>query len=176
MAVSIIPPGFRFYKTLIGQVAQRHGLDPAMVAAVCWQESGFNTDGFRFEALFFNRYLKAKPEYVAVNPRRVSSSYGLLQVMHPVAVERGMSRDLPPEALFVPEIGLEWGCTHLKYLMDWAVKGWPERTADHVLAVLASYNGGKGANTPVDSPLRNGKYAREVMARIPVMRSEYARP
>lgn len=167
MATPVLPPGFRFYKDLIVDTAIAHGLDPLLVAAVVWQESAFNTDGFRYEPDFWNRYLKTNPKYRHLNPRRVSSSYGLMQVMYCRVHEDKLTDNdaLPPEHLFVPELGLRTGCQLLAELLVWA----KARTTDPDrarLAALASYNGGRGGNNPADpGVLRNEKYAREVLAK-----------
>lgn len=172
MSSLLLPPGFRFHKDEIREVAQAHGLDPALVAAVVWQESAFNTDGFRHEREFWNRYMKTTPMYAGLNPRRYSSSYGLMQCMWVVAVERGFDPKLPPESLFVPLIGLTYGCKQLAMLLEWS----KQQGAGPLMveAALASYNGGRGGNRQSDKPLRNGKYAREVLSRLSVMRREYA--
>lgn len=167
MPVDNIPPGYRFYRPLIEGVAARFGLDPLVVAAVCWQESGFSADGFRFEPKFWNRYLKHVPRWSAHNPRRISSSYGLMQVMAVVAIEDGtLLATEPPEVLFTPERGLIAGCTRLLNLSTWAYR-LPLSEADKQLATLAAYNGGRGANDK--PPFRNGAYAREVLAKLAVL-------
>jgi soluble lytic murein transglycosylase-like protein len=170
-----IPIGFRFYKDQIKKAAEVAGLEPAVVAAVCWQESSFCADGYRFEPDFWNRYLKQNPKYRHLNPRRVSASYGLMQVMYPLVHEdRLVENDaVEPEALFSPTLNLATGCGWLRKLVDWAA----ERTPDQELvlvAALASYNGGRGGNDPSkDSPLRNARYAREVLAKVKVLRVHY---
>ncbi len=136
-------PGLRFHWGAIQAAAKAHGLDPLLVAAVVVQESAANTDAFRHERLFWNRYLKRKPEWANLNPRRVSSSYGLMQVMFPVAQERGLAKTVPPESLFLPELGLEYGCRHLRYMMDKVDAHSPLAPGtDRLRAALASYNGG----------------------------------
>lgn len=119
------------YRPLIESVARGHGLDPNLVEAVVIAESNGCTDAFRFEPAFFDRYLKGKPEYVGQNPRRVSSSYGLMQCMYSTAQQYGFSDH--PEALFFPEQGLQYGCLHLAHLLK---KHGAARTA------LAAYNAG----------------------------------
>ena len=165
-----IPVGFKFYKDAIRTAATAAGLDPALVAAVCWQESGFNADGFRHETAFWNRYLKTNPKYRHLNPRRVSSSYGLMQVMYCRVLEDKLTDNdaLPPEHLFVPELNLRTGCQLLRELLDWAnaQTSSPARAEE---AALAAYNGGRGGNKPTDIPLRNGTYAREVLAKLTIL-------
>ena len=170
-----IPPGFRFYKALIAEIAVGYLLPPPLVAALVWQESAFQTNAFRFEPDFWNRYLKANGKYRHLNPHRVSSSYGLAQVMYCRVHEDKLTDNdaLPPEHLFVPEHGLRTGCQLLRELIDWA----GQQTDDPgvvTLAALAAYNGGRGGNNPKSNwPLRNAKYAREVLDRVPVMEKAY---
>jgi soluble lytic murein transglycosylase-like protein len=176
MAVGPIPVGFRFYKDMIAQIADRYGLEPALVAAVVWKESDFQTNAFRFEPDFWNRYLKTNPKYRQLNPLRVSSSYGLMQVMYcRVHEDRLLDNDaLPPEHLFVPEMGLNTGCAFLRELIDWAVAQGATAPLD-LEAALAAYNGGRGGNHPLkDKPLRRAVYARDVLSRAAVLRREYA--
>ena len=160
-----IPSGFRFYKDDIKRVALQHSLDPYVVAAVSWQESAFNTDAYRFEPGFWNRYLKTKEQYRQLNPRRVSASYGLMQVMYPLVLEDDLTDNdaLPPEHLFVPEYGLQTGCRHLAACLQWAASFGtnPDRITQ---SALAAYNGGRSSdNRPTSPLLRNGKYATEVL-------------
>jgi len=157
------------YFDLIEQVAAKHDLDPLLVEAVVVKESSGNADAFRFEPDFYNRYLKLSPGWEwarkkYANPRRISSSYGLMQVMFPVAVEDGYPKTDPPELMFLPEVALEYGCRRLRRLREWSEEAGP--TVDphqRLLASLAAYNGGKGSNLPGTQPLRNGSYARAVL-------------
>lgn len=179
MAIAI-PVGFRFYKDAIRAAAVVAGLDPYLVAAVCWQESAFNADAFRHEPAFWNRYLKTNPKYRHLNPRRVSSSYSLMQVMYCRVHEDRMTDNdaLPPEHLFVPELNLRTGCQLLAELQAWAnhtsVTGLTPTPARVIEASLAAYNGGRGGNRPSDEPLRNGKYAREVLAKLAILKTANA--
>lgn len=168
------------YFDLIKQVAAAHNLDPILVEAVVVKESSGNTDAFRFEPDFYNRYLKlskdwewARKKYA--NPRRISSSFGLMQVMFPVAVEDGYPKADPPEWLFIPEVGLEYGCRRLRRLQMWAeATGAAVDPHQRLLASLAAYNGGKGSNLPTSQPLRNGSYARAVYQIYTQLKVEHA--
>ena len=164
-----------YYWREIVVAATKYALDPILVEALVVTESSGNTDAFRFERDFWNRYLKPNKLYNGKNPRRVSSSYGLMQIMYPVAIERGYPVDLHPELLFVPETGLDYGCKHLRFLFDWAKEGWPESSEQDILeSVLASYNGGRGSNTPADKPRRQATYARKVLANYALLTKEHA--
>lgn len=137
------------YRATVERIAGGHGLDPNLVEAVVIAESSGYTDAFRFEPGFYRRYLESNPEYANQNPRRVSSSYGLCQVMYTTAQQYGFSGK--PEELFVPEVGLQYGCLHLRRLMAWA-KGDTRKA-------LAAYNGGQGNYTASDPQ----RYASKVL-------------
>lgn len=166
------------YKAEIDVAATKWGLDPMLVEAVVVQESGGNTDAFRFEPDFWNRYLKGNPKYRHLNPRRVSSSYGLMQTMYCRILEDkvGDNDAWAPELLFLPENGLDIGCGFLAELREWAMRLAPTTTGATVdMIALAAYNGGRGGNDPNKNwPLRNGKYAREVLAKRALLEKEYA--
>lgn len=137
------------YRPLIESIAAAHSLDPNLVEAIVIQESNACTDAFRYEDGFYRRYLKGHARFAGQIPRRISSSYGLMQVMYTTAQEYGF-HDVP-EVLFVPDQGLQFGCLHLKHLLQWA--GADTRKA------LASYNGGEG-NWQAVKPQR---YASQVL-------------
>ena len=153
-------PEYLPYKPLIEAVAAKHSLGGPLVAAVCRTESNFRTDAFRHEPQFWRRYMAKNPVYKSLHPRRYSSSYGLMQPMWVVAVENGLDRTLPPEHLFVPDIGLEFGCRRLKRCVAWAQQfGASEK--DTLISALAAYNGGANSSQAPPNP-RNIKYALRV--------------
>lgn len=167
-------PGLKHYWPLIQQKATEHGLDPYLLAALVLQESSGNTDGFRWEPDFYNRYIRPKNLYPGQNPRRVSSSYGLCQVMLPTAHERGYPKDQPPEGLFVPEVGLEYGCKQLKWLQAWLERTYPTSPPPRRLrALLASYNGGRQG--PDALRPRNAAYADSVLRHYATLKAEHQR-
>jgi soluble lytic murein transglycosylase-like protein len=124
------------YRAEVEVIASRHGLTPDLVQAVCLVESSGQTHSYRYEEDFWTRYLARNPQYDGADPARVSASYGLMQVMFPTAVDHGMPVTEPPEYLFVPIIGLDWGCRILAKRLAWA--------NGDLRKALASYNGGKG--------------------------------
>lgn len=137
------------YRAEIELAANAHGIDPDLLEAVVWQESSYQADAFRHEPAFWERYLKHNPAYANANPRRVSSSYGLAQIMYPVAVDHGFTKE--PEYLFLPGVNLDLAATILAGLLK---KYSP-------MDALASYNGGEGNRTaPVPTA-----YARNVLSR-----------
>lgn len=169
------------YQSEIHVAAAKWELDPILVEAVVVQESTGNTDAFRFEPVYWNRYLKGNPRYRGLNPRRVSSSYGLMQVMYSRVLEDKIAENdvWQPELLFIPENGLDVGCGFLAELLAWGeTLSAPQGVKEPELATLcalAAYNGGRGGNDPSKNwPLRNGKYARDVLSVRDKLRAEYA--
>lgn len=151
---------FTSYHALIKEVATTHNLLPNAVEAVVIQESSGNTHAYRFEPQFWSRYLAKKEEWKRQVPSRVSASYGLMQIMYPTAVEVGFHGQ--PEELFIPLIGLTWGCVKLTSLLHWA-------NGDYNSA-FAAYNGGKADNEPGHKPiLRNQTYATSVKTKLALL-------
>ena len=157
-------PEYKYYKTVITAAAEAQGLDPILVGAVAQTESSCRTDAFRHEPQFWLRYMKPSPKYAHLNPRRYSSSYGLMQPMWVVAVEEGFDPSLPPEHLFVPELSLEYGCKRLKKCLEWA-DGHSGTAKDRLLSGLAAYNGGRNSAQAPPNP-RNIKYALKVWSYV----------
>ena len=153
-------PESKYYRAVIEAAAARHALSPALVMAVVQTESSFRADAFRHEPQFWIRYMQKNPLYKDLNPRRYASSYGLAQPLWVVAVEEGFDAALPPEHLFVPETGLEFGCRRLKRCLDWAAAfGASEK--DTLLSACAAYNGGRNSAQQPPAP-RNIKYSLTV--------------
>lgn len=151
-----------WYRAEVELMAERHGLDPDLVHAICLVESAGRTHAYRAEPQFWDRYLRDNPAYDGANPARVSASYGLMQVMYPTAVDHGYPITDPPEYLFVPLIGLEWGCRVLDGCLRWARHDVP--------AALAAYNGGKTRdNAPGVSPKRNQAYVDKVLRHLTIV-------
>lgn len=139
----------------IERAANAHGVDANLLEAVVWKESSYQADAFRFEAGFWEQYLKHRRDYADCEPRRVSSSYGLCQVMYPTAVEHGFAKE--PEYLFLVGVNLDMGATILAGLL-----------ATHPpIAALEAYNGGIGG---IGKPVPT-QYALDVLKRYEALRS-----
>ena len=161
----------RYWKEITAAAAE-HKLDPVLVEAVVVQESAGNADAFRWEKDFWNRLLKPNPVWASKNPRRVSSSYGLMQPLYVVAVERGLDPKLPPEVLFVPEMSLKYGCAHLRWMSSRIEARYPTASPDaKLLATLASYNG--GFQGPDSLRPTNRAYAQSVLKHYQQLQQEH---
>jgi soluble lytic murein transglycosylase-like protein len=141
------------YRREIEIAAKAAGLDPDAQEAVVMQESSGRADAFRVEPAFYQRYLAGDPFYASFeNPRRVGSSYGLMQIMYSTARQYGFRG--APEELFGIEVNLRLGAKILASLLH--TNG--GRLAD----ALAAYNGGPGG---VGRPVPMA-YAKSVLARM----------
>ena len=129
---------------LVQCVAKEHDLEPELVAAVVQVESAGNTYACRYEPKF--KHVFRVPEFARLCGCTAATmfimqktSWGLMQVMGSVAYEHGLHTELIhnnkwPTALTNPEIGLKYGCLHLKLKYE---KYGP--TPGHV---YAAYNAG----------------------------------
>lgn len=142
------------YRAEIERAAAAHGVDADLLEALVLTESSGRADAFRFEPEFYARYLQGKPAWAGKIPRRVSSSYGLTQVMYSTALEYGFSPRAEPEALFIPAINLNLGARILASLLRWS--------RFNVRQALAGYNGGRGNWRATDPQT----YAAKVLAHL----------
>lgn len=133
------------------------GVDPLLIEAVIQQESGGKADAFRFEPGFYLRYLEKDPKFKGQDPRRISSSYGLMQLMYTTALELGFQGE--PEELFDVGLNINLGTKLLAKLLK-KFDGDVEKT-------LAAYNGGTGGISKVQ-PLA---YAKTVMMRYDFLKT-----
>jgi hypothetical protein len=125
--------------------ATRHGLDGAIVCAVCEEESGlrdsqvggrefWNPWAIRFEPAFEARYVRPAITSMPTTEEVTKAiSFGLMQVMGETARELGYTGRFLT-GLCDPATGLEFGCRKLKRCFDSA-------NGDAVEAFL-HYNGG----------------------------------
>lgn len=124
--------------------AQKFGLEPEIVCAVCEQESAWEPGAARFEPAFLRRYVEPL-KFSLLEELDRSTSWGLMQIMGQTAVEFGFVGRCSD--LRDPEQGVLWGCKKLQrcYFIHGAI----DDTA------LLAYNGGG-----------NPEYGKEVLARV----------
>jgi soluble lytic murein transglycosylase-like protein len=134
-------------ESMAEQAAINAGLNPALVKAICEQESSWKETATRFEPGFKKRYVDPMKLDEAEAIAR-STSWGLMQIMGEVAREYGYKGDL--KELLKAENSLFWGLKHLKKifvgkggdlratLLRWNGGGRPAY-ADEVLARMAKY-------------------------------------
>jgi soluble lytic murein transglycosylase-like protein len=134
--------------------AEAVSLDPALVCAVCEQESSWNPWALRYEPGFLSRYvmpLFSAGKISATEAYARAMSWGLMQIMGETAREFGLPDAMPLPTLCDPATGLEYGC---KKLADC----WERARGDETKALLL-WNGGGDANYPAEVQARKAKYA-----------------
>ncbi len=134
---------------LINKWAIKYTLDPALVCAVCEQESSWNQWAVRYEPAFFSHYIQPMLNnntlHTMTEATMRATSFSYMQTMGQVAREMGFSGQFLTQ-LFDPEVGLDVGCKVLRHKLD---------AASSVEGGLQLYNGGSDPN-----------YASEVLARV----------
>lgn len=132
--------------TLAQKWGTKYHLDPAMICAVCEQESSWNPWAVRFEPAFEARYIKpAIPAMPTTTELCEAMSFGLMQIMGEVAKEFGFQGTFY-SALCDPDTGMDFGCR--KLLRCFSIHGADE-------SGLLAYNGGS-----------NRQYGQQVLARV----------
>lgn len=139
-------------RRVINDIAPFYSLSPTLVEAVVITESSYKVNAYRYEPAFWRRYLAHKPFYQHKDPKVVSASYGLMQLMYPTAREEFGFKG-KPEDLYDPITNIHYGCSLLAKNLKWA-KG-------NMDAALAAYNGGRTKNN-LKPPYRNQVYVDKV--------------
>ena len=126
---------------LAREAATKYGLDPALVCALCEVECGWNPRAVRYEPDYkwlwgikeplttinglniVSFDLKNGPVLIDIIPSTPETelalqktSWGLMQIMGATARERGFTGWLTE--LCDPAVNLEWGCWHLRWMID----------------------------------------------------------
>jgi hypothetical protein len=165
------------YRQVIVTAARATGLDPNLVEAVVWTESGDNPFAWKPEPPYpYFWHVRLRQPFRGVTPAErqaetapldfpclagsrtqewwaQQASWGLMQVMGAVAREAGFDGPYLPQ-LCDPAIGLRYGCQVLAGHLAWA--------HGNVTQALAAYNGGRGGNS--QPPYRTQAYADRVLA------------
>ena len=147
---------------IFANMAKKYKLPPLLLKAVAQVESALDPKAYRFEPGFWDRYLKNDPEWRGKDPKVVSASFGLMQLMFTTAWSmgfRGKETDLydpminvnPGAKLLRANINsIEEKKLHIKHQM-WSIR-----------ISLSRYNGGSRGNPDGDSNLRNQSYVDKV--------------
>ena len=160
------------FKSEIAEAAQKHILDPDLVAAFCCVESSFNPQAVRYEAKFHKKYIDPHPLYAYLDTKiqfLLSSSLGLMQVMGVLAHELGLPIARLSE-MYQPATGLDYGCKKLKILFDRYAdtSANPERLITHV---ISAYNAGN-VRFKKDGKYVNQPYVDKVWAKYQEYRGQ----
>jgi len=136
-------------------------VEPALVTAICLQESGGNPVAVRYEPGYRWISKHAEKPNICTKETEVvlqSMSWGLMQIMGATARDLGFTGWLTE--LLTPEVNLLWGCAYLEQLTS---------IYNGVEDVVAAYNAG--------SPRRgkNGQYVNQPYVDSVLVRMEKVR-
>lgn len=103
------------YQPLILAASQKHGVPvPAIIATISTESSG-NPEAYRYEPEYYNRYIKDGPDWknnpYYSFPKRISASYGLMQILYTTANRVGFRGK--PEDLYDPASNIDAGTTYI---------------------------------------------------------------
>ena len=169
---------------LAREAAGKYGLDPRLVCALCEVESSWEPRAIRQEVEYPYLYglaagetgviaciqgaageqlhalLREIQSSIATEVVMQKTSWGLMQIMGAVARERGFRGWLTE--LCDPTVNLEWGCRHLRWMIDHNnAYGLPDfRIKPEDLA--AAWNG--GTRIVIDGKYKNQSYVDRVVA------------
>jgi soluble lytic murein transglycosylase-like protein len=152
------------YDKMFCVAGKKYNVKKLLLKAVAITESSLDPKAYRFEPLYFERYMADKPEWKDKDPKVVSASYGLCQIMLPTAVGLGFTGS--PEELCDPMINILLGAKFLRQLIDKSIeKKWTDKFywLSPLQVALARWNGGGWQNPKEDGSLRNQKYVRRVL-------------
>ena len=135
---------------LADTIAKKHGLDPALVCALCEVGSGWNPWAIRYKpgdlcmdaVCVHEDWSSAETEQALQN-----YAFGLMQIKGNIARERGFDGWLTE--LCDPTVNLEWGCRHLRWMLDHPLDYGLSIAQGEIFAretaldLAAAWNGGK---------------------------------
>ncbi|MBD3304945.1 transglycosylase SLT domain-containing protein [candidate division KSB3 bacterium] len=114
------------YQEPILSASKKHGVPVPVIIATISTESSGNAKAYRYEPLFYRRYIKNKPQWKENPyydaPRRISASYGLMQIMYPTAYNVGFRGE--PEGLYDPLINIQAGAAYIASAYQVKHHGW----------------------------------------------------
>jgi soluble lytic murein transglycosylase-like protein len=129
--------------------AKAVGLDPALVCAICEQESSWNPWAVRFEPAFYSRYIVPMKGITATEAYTRAMSFGLMQTMGEVCRELHFTGPYLTE-ICDPETSLDYGCKKLRRCLD--------ATGGNIPMALLRYNGGSNTSYPQEVQAKMAKY------------------
>lgn len=155
-----MPNGTQSVDAIFSDMAAKYTLEKTLLLAVAMVESYLDPTAYRYEPGFWE-LIKNNPLWKDRDPKEVSASYGLMQLMYTTAWALGFRG--AGEELYDPAVNIDLGAKLIRQTFDSIkpeqyFKCWPTEI------VLARYNGGYGGNPGPDGGLRNYQYTRKVLA------------
>lgn len=141
-------------------IAKKYHLEKALIKAMAIVESALDVRAYRHEPMFWERYLKNNDDWKNKDPKIVSSSYGILQIMFTTAHQLGFRGQF--EDLYNPVINIELGAKLIRQLLN-GIKTTTNEALWPLDVAICRYNGGSRGNPGADGSLRNQSYLDKVM-------------
>lgn len=118
---------WRKYEPMITAASKKYGAPiPAIIATISTESSG-NPKAYRYEPLFYTRYIKDQKEWKESPyhdyPRRIAASYGLVQIMYTTAYNSAGFRG-KPEDLYDPAANINAGVAYIASAYQVKQHGW----------------------------------------------------
>ena len=114
-----------FRNPILAASEKHHVPVPAIIATISTESSG-NPQAYRYEPAFYTRYIQGKAEWKSnpyyASPKRISASYGLVQIMYTTAYSVGFRGK--PEDLYDPQQNLDAGCAYIASAYQIKQHGW----------------------------------------------------
>jgi len=141
-------------------IAKKYRLEKTLIKAMAIVESALDVKAYRYEPMFWERYLKNNDSWKDKDSKIVSASYGLMQLMFTTAWQLGFRGQA--EDLYNPVINVELGAKLMRQLMDRVrstsnIGLWPLDIA------LARWHGGSRGNPSTDGLLQDQAYVDKVL-------------
>ena len=100
---------------MITAASEKYGVPVPAIIATISTESSSNPKAYRYEPLFYKRYIKDQAEWknspYYQYPRRIAASYGLVQIMYTTAHKTGFRGK--PEDLYDPAANINAGAAYI---------------------------------------------------------------
>lgn len=104
----------KFQDPILTASQKYHVPVPVIIATISTESSG-NPNAYRYEPLFYKRYIKNQKQWKNSpyyrSPRRISASYGLMQIMYTTAYRVGFRGQ--PDDLYDPAINIDAGAAYI---------------------------------------------------------------
>ena len=140
-------------------MAKKYRLEKNVLKAMALIESKLDVRAYQYEPEFFEQALKLQDAWKDKDPKIVSASYGLFQIMFTTAWQLGFRGQA--EDLYNPVINTELGAKLLRQLMD-RVRSTPNISLWPLEIALARWHGGSTGNPGTDGLLQDQVYVDRV--------------
>ena len=150
-------------------MAKKYRLEKNLLKALALVEGALDVRAYQYEPEFFKQHLSLQDAWKDKDPKIVSASYGLFQIMFTTAWQLGFRGQA--EDLYNPVINTELGAKLLRQLMD-RVRTTPNIHLWPLDIALARWHGGSRGNPRTDGLLQDQSYVDKVLGAYWGLRGE----